>query len=434
VAPTRTPDLPTVAERTLANGMRVLAVNRPAVPLVELRLRIPFAGSGPAFQASAALLAGTMFTGTANRDRLDIATTLQALGGSLSTDVDADRLAIVGSALATSLEPLLGVLAEVVQSATYPSGEVAGERARLVDATAVARSQPSVIAREALLARLYGDHPYASDIPLHERLAEVSDDALRSLHAGRVSPAGAILTLVGAVDPAAALDAVEAALGAWAGSASAPVPPVPALLTGPIVLVDRPGAVQTNIRLGGPALRRDSPDYPAQRLAATIFGGYFSSRLVSNIREDKGFSYSPRGSEEHLAVASQFTVTVDVATDVTAPALLEVMYELGRIATRAVGQDELDAARRYAAGTLALSTATAAGLASTLSALAGAGIGVEYLRDHPAALAKVTTDDVLAVAARVLAPSRLATVLLGDASVISESVATLAALETGTPA
>lgn len=434
VAPTRVPDLPTVAERTLGNGLRVLAVNRPAIPLVELRLRIPFAGAGPAFQARAALLAETLFTGTADRDRLTIATDLQALGGALSTGVDADRFAIGGSALAINLEPFLGVLAEVLRSAAYPAGEVAGERARLVDATAVARSQPSVIAREALLGRLYGDHPYASDIPLDRQLAEATDADLRALHADRVSPVGAILTLVGAVEPGAALDAVEAALGGWTGSASTPVPAVPAHRTGPIVIVDRPGAVQTNIRLAGPAVNRDSPQYPAQRLAATIFGGYFSSRLVSNIREDKGYSYSPRGSVEHFDVASQLTVAVDVATDVTAPALLEVLYELGRMATRAVGPDELDAARQYAAGTLALSTATAAGLASTLSSLAGAGIGIEYLRDHPAALATVTVDDVLAVAASVLGPSGLATVLLGDAAVISASVATLGALETATPA
>lgn len=430
VAPTRTPDLPTVAERTLTNGLRVLVVHRPAVPLVELRLRIPFAGLGESHHATAELLAETLFTGTGDRDRLEIATALQALGGGLSTDVDADRLAVVGSALAVNLEPMLALLAEVLRGASYPSSEVAGERTRLVDATAVARSQPSVIAREALLGRLYGEHPYASDIARVDQLAAVTDENLRSLHAGRVSPVGAILTLVGAVEPEAALDAVEAALGLWSGSASERAPAVPEHRAGPIVLVDRPGAVQTNIRLGGPALDRDAPDYPAQRLATTIYGGYFSSRIVSNLREDKGYSYSPRAGVEHFMVASQLTVAVDVATDVTGPALLEILYELGRMTTLRVSEDELDAARQYAAGTLALSTATAAGLASTLSSLAGAGIGVEYLRDHPAALAKVTVDDVLAVAGKVLAPSRLVAVLLGDASVISDQVATLGAVGT----
>lgn len=425
VRPTRAPELPAVAERTLPNGLRVLVVRRAAVPLVELRLRIPFAGEGPAHQAQAALLTETMFTGTHDRDRVELATALQSLGGSVSADADADRLALVGSALATNLTPALALVAEVLTAASYPEAEVSGERARIVDATKVARSQPTVIAQEALLARLYGTHPYGSDLPLAERLAEITDADLRDLHARRVSPAGAILTLVGAVDPLAALDAVEAALGGWRGAPSEPVPPVPAHRRGPIVIVDRPGAVQTNIRLGGPALGRQSPDFPAQRLAVTVFGGYFSSRLVSNIREDKGYSYSPRGVIEHLQRASQLSVAVDVATDVTGPGLLEVFYELGRMAVKAVGPDELDAARQYAVGTLALSTATAAGLASTLSSLAGSGIGVEYLRDHPAALAKVTVDDVLAVAGTVLAPAGLATVLLGDAAAIGEQVAAL---------
>jgi predicted Zn-dependent peptidase len=429
VRPTEPAALPAVTDRTLPNGLRVLVVQRGSVPIVEVRLRIPFAGHGPAYQARAEVLAETLFTGSRRLDRVGLATEVQRLGGSLSTGVDSDRLSIGGSALAANLEPLLEILADVLLGATYPDDEVAGERDRIVEDTAVARSQPAVIAREALLERLFGDHPYATAIPDPEVVGQVGPADVRGLHAERVSPAGAILTLVGDVSPERALAAVTAALGDWSGRPASSAPPLPALRTGPIVIVDRPGAVQTNIRLGGAALDRSTPGYPAQRLASTIFGGYFSSRLVNNIREDKGYTYSPRSSIDHYQVGSRFTVAADVATEVTGPALLEILYELGRLAVLPPTQDELDAARQYAVGTLAIGSATAAGLASTLSALAGVGLGVEYLRDHPRALAEVTAADIQAVAADLLAPTGLITVLVGDKAKIVRAVGALGLIE-----
>lgn len=416
VTPPRAVRLPSVAERTLPNGLRVLAVRRAGVPLVELRLRIPFAGAGRAHTARATLLAETLLSGTPLRDRRQLAVDVQGLGGALSTSVDADRLAIAGSALATGLGPLLEIVADVVTSATYPKNEVSGERDRVVQELMMARSQPSVLAREALLARLYPGHPYGIDLPPADSVAEVKAGALRKLHGQRVSPAGAILTLVGDLRPAQALDAVEKALGSWRGDPAKGVPAPPKHRPGPLLLVDRPGAVQTNIRLGGPALPRTDPRYAALQLANTVYGGYFTSRLVSNIREDKGYTYSPRSGIEHPVAGSRLTIAADVATEVTGPALLEVLYELGRISLLPVGAAELDAARSYASGTLALSTATAAGLASTLSMLAGVGVGPEYLKEHPAALAKVTPEDVLEVASELFAPAHLVAVLLGDAA------------------
>ncbi len=425
VRPTEPAELPAVTDRTLDNGLRVLVVERTSVPLVEVRLRIPFAGLGAEHHARAEVLAETLFTGSPRLDRVGLATEVQRLGGALSTGVDHDRLAVVGSAFAANLEPLLEIMADVLLGATYPDDEVAGERDRIVEDTAVARSQPTVIAREALLTRLFGDHPYATGIADPDIVGRVEPGQVRALHAERVGPAGAILTLVGDITPERALAAVTSALGGWSGGKAGTAPALPPLGLGPIRIVDRPGAVQTNIRLGGAALPRSAAGAPAQRLASTIFGGYFSSRLVDNIREDKGYTYSPRSSIDHYQVGSRFTVAADVATEVTGPALVEIFYELGRLAVLAPSQAELDAARQYAVGTLALGSATAAGLASTLSALAGAGLGVEYLRDHPRALGEVTVADVRSAAAELLAPTGLVTVLVGDRAKILRAVESL---------
>jgi zinc protease len=187
--------------------------------------------------------------------------------------------------------------------------------------------------------------------------------------------------------------------------------------------------VQSNLRLGGPAPARTDPQLPAVRLANMVFGGYFSSRLVENIRERRGYTYSPHSGVDHLAASSSFLVEADVATEVTAPALLETWYELGRIALLPVTEAELDAARRYVLGSMALSTATHAGLASTLSALVGAGLPPGWLAEHQRALAEVTVDQVQDAARRYLQPEGLTVVVVGDAERVADPLQAITPVE-----
>jgi zinc protease len=422
----RTLPEPEVASRTLASGLRVIAVRRGTVPLVEVRLRVPFAGNqvtkdGPGDEVPrAAVLANTLLSGTAEHTNVELAAALQTIGGGLSVGVDPDRLVVSGNTLSDGLGRLLEVLAEVLIGATYPEKEVRTESDRLADRIQIAFSQPAQAVRRALLRRVYGDHPYAVETPEPDEVRAVGRDALQALHAERVLPAGSVLVLVGAVDPTAALDLVDAALRSWSPTGVAhKTPPAPPLTPGPLLLVDRPGSVQSSVRLALPAVPRAHSEYAAFQLANLIFGGYFSSRLVENIREDKGYTYSPHSSVDHSAAGSITLVSADVATEVTAPAMLEIGYELGRIATLPPTSEELEQARQYAIGTLALSVSSQAGLANMLIALAGTGLDIDWLAEHPRRLAKVTLDEVAAAAAGYLAPSGGVTVLLGDASQVT---------------
>jgi predicted Zn-dependent peptidase len=423
--------VPAADESTLPNGLRVVVVPRPGVPLIELRLRVPFAASSsvsaPGHTARGSVLSGAVLLGTTSHDQNGIAELLQSHGAELSVSTDPDRLLLATTLLPDGLGPVLGVLAELLADATYPDDRVEGERDRVAERIAIARSQPGVIARAALAARRYGDHPYAIALPDAELVSAVDGEALRVLHRERVLPAGSTLVLVGDLDPRSAVDVVAGALTGWAGSGTAvEAPPAPRLDAPGVELVDRPGAVQSNLRLGGPAPSRTDPDLAAVRLANMIFGGYFSSRLVENIRERRGYTYSPRSSVDHQVAGSSFLVEADVATEVTGPALLETWYELGRMALLPVTEAELDGARRYILGSMALSTATHAGLASTLSALIGSGLPPGWLAEHQQALAAVTVDEVLAASERYLASSALTAVVVGDADRVAEPLRTLA--------
>ncbi|MQA26925.1 MAG: insulinase family protein [Micromonosporaceae bacterium] len=419
--------LPESAERTLANGLTVIAVSRPSVPLVEARLRAPFADT---HLARSSVLAQTLLSGTEGKSTVDIAIELQKIGGGLNASNDPDRLLVSGNALAPELPRLLELLGEVLTGASYPEKEVETERERLADRIRVALTQPSHLARVALLKRMYGDHPYAVQTPEADEVLDVRSDGLRELHAERVHPNGATLVLVGEFGPEQALDAAEQQLSGWNG-AGGPVelPPVPALEPGPLRLLHREGSVQSSLRLAFAAVPRTHPDHAALQLANLVFGGYFSSRWVENIREDKGYTYSPHSVVEHSAAGSALVLSADVSTEVTAPSVLETWYELGRIASLPVSEDELEQARQYALGTLQLALATQSGVAGLASSLAGFGLRLEWLAEHRRRLAEATRADVYAAASRYLAPARGITVVVGDAEQVEQPLGVLTTVE-----
>jgi predicted Zn-dependent peptidase len=426
LGPNRPLKLPRTVERTLPNGLTVIAIRRPAVPLVEVRLRVPFARAN---LARAAVLTQTLLSGTEELTTVEIAAELQKVGGGLSAGADPDRLLMAGNALVAGLDRLLEIMASVLTGAAYPADEVSTERERLADRIRVALSQPAHLARQALLKRMYGRHPYAVQTPTPEQVRAVTPGALRTMHAERVHPTGATLVIVGDITSDKAIDLAERALSGWNGDGKdIDLPKVPPLKPGPLTLVDRPGAVQSSLRLALPAVTRTHPDHAALQLANLVFGGYFSSRWVENIREDKGYTYGPHSTVEHAAAGSALVVAAEVATEVTAPALLETMYELGRLASLPPRDDELEQARQYALGTLQLGMSTQAGLAGLAITYAGFGLRLDYLADHAGRLAKATRDDVGAAAARYLAPAKAVGVILGDAEQVQSSLAALTPL------
>ncbi|CAM00422.1 putative Zn-dependent peptidase [Saccharopolyspora erythraea NRRL 2338] len=417
---------PSVAVDTvLDNGLRVIAARHGVVPMVELRLRIPFAGDDPMHPARAEVLAETLLTGTARRDRVQVDKDLATVGGELHAGVDPERLSLSGDSLASGLGTLLDVLADALTGAAYTDREVEGERDRLVERIAVARSQPRVIAREELQRHRYGDHPFVREVPEAEDVAKVTAEQVRALHRESVLPRGSVLVLVGDIDPDQAVAEVARRLSDWQADASAKeIPSLPEVRGGDVRLVHRPGAVQSQLRFSAQALPRTDPRYPALQIANLAFGGYFSSRLVENIREDKGYTYGAHSSFEFTRDNGTLLVDADTASEVTAAALLETRYEFGRLALVPPTEAEVESARQYAIGGLLTSTSSQSGLASMLVVLGSFGLGQDWLVAHPQRLREVTVDQV-AEAAALFAPTAFTGVVVGDADKLSDQLRAL---------
>jgi predicted Zn-dependent peptidase len=414
---------PKVAEGKLSNGLRVLVVRKPSVPRVEARMFLPVGGKGN--QAADRVLASTLTTGTSTRGAYEIAQELQRLGAEVGASVDADNMHVGGSVLSVNLKRFFDLVAEFLTDATFPADELAVARDRIVQTVAIQRSQPEVVAQEALLRRLFGKHPYGRGLPEPEAVAKVSRVAATKRYREVAVPRGGVLVLVGDVNPPKTIELVASAFSRWKGRSSGSTEAPPALATGPTLIVDRPGSVQTNIRLAGSAPSPDSADAAAFEVANTIFGGYFISRFVENLRERNGYTYSPRSGVANRRLTSYVQIAAEVGTEVTMPSLVETHYELGRMVAKDVEESELVSAQRYLNGILSIRIQSQAGLASTLTGVVMHGLGVDYLRDQPRKIAAVTLDDVREASRRYLAPSKLVTVLVGDASKIASDVATL---------
>ena len=428
VGKARAMKLPAVADEVLPNGLRVLSARRSGVPRVEVRLVIPTARGEAAPGAAIRLVARTLLSGTSERSATEIAEFVQGLGGNLEAYADDEDLVVTGSALARDLPALLELMAEVVVDATHPDDEVAIERARMVQEITLARSEPDTVAREALRRRVFGRHPYGRGLPSEREVERVAADSLGPIRKEWLLPKGSLLVVVGDVRPDAAIKSATAAFSGWKakrGARAAGLPSPAPVKPGPAVLVERAGAVQTNIRMAGAAVPRHHPDHPALALANLVVGGYFISRMSDNIRENRGYTYGIGTGLQHLRATSLWTLTTDVGTEHTGPALVEIRYELERMLVGPIPSAELTSAKRYLAGTLAMAIQTQAGLTSYLSTLAAHGLPLSYLRDYPASVEALGEHDVIDAARRYLRPSQLVTVLVGELAAVQPAAEVL---------
>jgi len=425
---------PDVVSLTLPSGLVVQVVRKDGVPLVSVRLVVKggLSDDAPSEPGFAQLLADALKEGTAGRNGPVLATAVQGAGGDLVTAALPDSLTIGVSGLAGKTPLLLDVVADVARRASFPAEGVARVKALAHERLETEESDPFFVAARAFAKGLYGGHPYGVIAPTADSIDAVTSGRLLTESRRRLRPERSLLLVVGAVDPVSVTAEVKRLFGSWKGSGEAP-PPAPEAKppAGPrrIEILDRPGSVQTVLVVGLLGPLRTSADAGALELAMTMYGGAFTSRLVQNLREEKGYTYSPGAGVRWLAARGTVRSRAAVRNDVTGASLGEIFYEMTRMATTEPTDEEMERSRRVFAGLKAISLQTGPGLADELSRLWVLGLPPSEIGLTTETLAKVTKADVKRVSKRYLASSRALVVAVGDAAKVREELAPLGAAE-----
>lgn len=418
LGPERAVAWPPRTVRTLQNGMQVVLVEQRTFPKIGVEL---FFRSGNALVARtspdiAELTSRVIRTGTTSRTSRQIEEDLRRMGASLGTTAGADASAIAISGLSEFAEPILAMIADLAQHASFPPPEFERERRQRIEELKIERATPGFLASERFRRVLFADHPYATVAPTEAQLESYKVENLDTFYRENYVPSNALLIAVGDFSSPALLASIEKIFSGWK---SVPAPEFSADLKSPahgrsIGLVHLPGAVQTEILLGNLALNRQSPDWHRAVLANTIFGGAFNSRLIANIREQKGYTYSPRSGFHALRHAGYFSVHAAVRNDVVAATLAEIFYEIDRMRSLPVTDAELSDAINYLSGTFSLGVATQNGLLGQLSTVYLDRLPENYLETFRDKVRALGVADVLAAARRYFDSPNARIVIVGD--------------------
>jgi predicted Zn-dependent peptidase len=416
-----------VVRQTLPNGLQLWVLPRQGPPRVDALLVLRGAGNDADAAdrpGQAGLLAELLTEGTQQRDARALAEAVQALGGNLGSAAAQDGLMLSANALASKAGPLLKLLAEVARQPSFPEKEVALVRENARQALKAAMATPGFRADGALQRAIFGDHPYGRTQPTEASIAATTAAELHAEHVRRFRPDRALLIVTGRVTPAQVQGWVRAAFGDWrALGPAAPEAPAPAPTAPPQrLLLDRPGSVQATVRLGRPGAPARTPDHVALRLASTVLGGGFSSRINMNLREEKGYTYGASAGARSFRQGGSIVGGADVRNEVTGAALQEFVAEYRRIGSELVPPDELTLNKRYLAGTTLLGTQQQAGLAQMLARNWLVGLPPGFLGEFVPRLQKVSAEQVRAMGAKYFAPETQSIVVVGDKAAVAEQL------------
>ncbi len=418
---------PKIAKKTLANGMTVWFVPRDGLPRVDFVLAVRGAGlaaDDKAHPGFASLLAGMLNEGTAKRDSRAIAEAAQGMGGSVAASPANDGILISSNALTSHAADMMSLLAEVTRAPSFPAKEVDLAKANALQALRVSETTPRFRAERAINQAVYGEHPYGHTEPTVDSISSVTQDMLRAEHAKRFRPDRALLVITGRLDEAEAMKLAQAAFSDWKaqGPALAETAPAPVNAKPARILLQRGGSVQSTIRIGGPGIAASAGEQVPLRLASTILGGGFSSRVNINLREEKGYTYGASAGARMSRAGGAIVGGADVRNEVTGAALTEYFNEYKRIGSEAVPADEMTMNKRYVAGGYLISNQLQRAVAATLAQNWLVGLPPEFLGQYVPLIEKVTPAQVRAVSAKYFAPEKQSIVVVGDPAAVGEQL------------
>ena len=426
---------PSIEKSSRPNGLRVWTVSHPSVPVVTLMLLVRRgAADDPAGKEGlAALTVDMLDEGSGGRSAIQMHEALATIGAQLDADIGSDAALMSVTVLSRFTAPALTLLADMMARPSLSEEDFIRVRQLRLHRLTQIRDVPGAVADRAFARLLFGAHPYGhTPLGNEQALAAMSIDDVRGFHAALLRPGDATLVAVGDCGHDAICGQVADAFTGWEGAAAGGVPaatvlPKPARLN----VVPRPGAPQSELRLGHVAVARNTPDYHALVAANMVLGGQFVSRINMNLRTEKGITYGARTSFDFRRLPGPFALQVSVQTAATAIAIEESLGEIAAIrGPRPVTPPELALGIAALTRGYARNFETAEQVARAVTQLALYDLPDDYFAQFVPRVEQVTSEDVTRVAARYLDPARLTALIVGDLDTIAPD---LARLELGEP-
>ena len=417
--------IPSPKRFTLSNGLPVTMVPFGQVPKVTIRLVVQAANvHEQKSQVWLADLTGNMMEeGTTALTADALAREFAAMGGQLGISVGQDTTSISTDVLADHGSKAVQLIADVAGRPRFPESELARVKANMVRDLAIRKSSPQSVAEEKFSELMYGDHPYGRVFPTEAMLSGYTLDEVRTFHRNHFSAGRARLYVAGVFDAAGMEASIRTAFDPWARGAAVTPPAKPAARTGGFALIDRAGAPQSTVMLGLKVADPSHADWVALEVTDSLLGGSFASRITANIREQKGYTYSPYSALDSHPGDARWYEAADVTTNVTGPSLKEIFFEIERLRKEAPSADELQGIKNNLAGVFVVQNASRSGVLGRLAFVDEHGLGDQYLATYVKRVMAVTPDDVRRVASQYLTPDKMTLVVVGDTKSVQEQVA-----------
>ena len=428
--------LPKAQEATLSNGLRVALLEDHKIPTFSLQLLLTGGGlDDPADQRGVAMVTASLLReGTTQRTSRQIAEQLATLGGffSASASPSSGETSISMGGLSDKADQILAIAADVVRNPAFPDAELAKYKSRFLSQLQQQRATPAFVAQEEFMRAVYGTHPGSFVVPQENVLRALTRADLASYHKAHYMPNNGIVLAYGDFKLGDLVQKLERAFGDWPKGQARTIS-LPAL-TPPgksrVLLVDRPGSVQTSLWLGGLGIERRSDDYFAVLVMNHILGGGPASRLFVNLREKKGYTYGVYSVFNGSRFPGVMLASMDVRTDVTDPALQDLAAELRRMGSEPVPEDELKNAKRALIGGFALSLDSPQTLISNLATQKIYNLPPDYWDAYPQRVEAITAADVQRVAKKYYDAGKLQIVAVGDGAAVKQVLEKYGTVET----
>jgi zinc protease len=418
-------NVPAHESYTLPNGMKVTLVPYGNLPKVTLSLVVRTGNlNEPADMPGLADLVGKLMKeGTTSKSSKQVAEEAAQMGGSVNITVGADDSDVTTDVLSDFAAKAVTLLSEVTQHPLFPESELPRLKTDALRQLSIAKAVPQNMALEKFRKILYGDHPYGTVFPTQESIQKTTVADIKKFYEGNFGASRSHLYVAGRFDTAEVKKAVAAGFGGWSKGAAA-VTNVPKVRAQHVLdLTDRPGAAQSTLLVGMPVPDATSPEAIPLGVTNALLGGSFSSRITSNIREQKGYTYSPSSQVSRRYHDAYWAETADVTTQYTGASLKEIFAEIDKLAKEPPADAELKGIQSYLSGLFVIQNSSRGALINQLRFVDLQGLGEDYLKTYVQKVNAVTPAEVSKMTAQYIKPDQMTMVVIGDKSKVAEQVA-----------